>query len=102
MACDCCQRARECRDQGFQYRFFSPTCLWCGARLIQAIGRLPIARDSSVSRRRAVLDDWMQYGHAEQELRELAKASDLPLEPPPSTGSAASGEPERPKRTKRR
>jgi hypothetical protein len=77
MACTHCQQARETAGA---HRFFSPTCLWCGARLIQAIGRLQIAVSQSVERRRKVLADWMAMGHAEQELRTLAKGP-MPVEP---------------------
>lgn len=77
MACLQCQHARE--SAGL-HRFFSPNCLWCGARLIQSIGRLQIAASQSVERRRRVLADWVAMGHAEQELRALAKGP-MPVEP---------------------
>ena len=50
-----------------------PSCIYCGARLIQALGRLPRPKDEIVARRRKVLADWVAHGHSEQELRALAK-----------------------------
>lgn len=97
MACQCCAAARETKGA---HRFFSPNCLWCGARLIKALGGLPIAVSECVARRRAVLADWMAYGHAEQELRALAKAPGIPLEP--EAGPAVATESARPTKTKRR
>ena len=63
-----------------------PSCIYCGARLIQALGRLPRPRDEIVARRRAVLADWVAYGHAEADLRELAKGA-LALAPDADTAS---------------
>lgn len=62
------------------HTLFSPACLHCGARLIQRLGTLPRPRDEITARRRAVLSDWMAYGHSEQELRKLAKGP-VPLAP---------------------
>lgn len=69
MTCAVCNAAREAPA----HRFYCPTCIHCGARLIQSIQRLPRARDEIRDRCRKVLHDWMQYGHDEQELRKLAK-----------------------------
>ena len=88
MACRECYLARE--SAGL-YRLFSPNCLWCGARLIKQLGRLQIAASVCTARRRAVLADWLKYGHSETELRALAKAPELPLEPL-DTGPAVSTE----------
>ena len=57
-----------------------PLCLYCGARLIQRIGRYRIPVSESVERRRTVLADWMAYGHDEAQLRQLAKGP-VPQEP---------------------
>jgi hypothetical protein len=62
------------------HSLFSPACLWCGARLIQRLGALPRTRQEIATRRRAVLTDWMAYGHSEAELRSLAKGA-TPLAP---------------------
>lgn len=81
MTCECCQAARETAGLWNQ---FTPLCLWCGARLIQRIGKLAIAQSESVERRRTVLADWMKAGHPEDELRRLAGLKGLPLAPLPS------------------
>lgn len=81
--CNFCQIAREYPG----HRFFSPSCLWCGARLLQMLGRLPIGETECRDRRRAVLTDWMGYGHSELELRRLYRGP-VPLMPAPNTASA--------------
>lgn len=70
MACTDCQAARETTGL---WRMYNPACLWCGARLIQMIGRLPIAQREATARRKAVLADWVKQGHSEQEIRDLVK-----------------------------
>lgn len=79
--CECCQRAGE----GPAYSLHCPSCLHCGARLIWKIQRLMIPQDERRARCRAVLQDWLQYGHNEMEIRRLAKLDSLPLEPELST-----------------
>lgn len=79
--CECCQRATE----GPAYPMFDPACLWCGARLIWRIQRLQIGRSDASVRCRTVLQDWLQYGHSEMEIRRLAKLSDAPIAPELST-----------------
>lgn len=74
--CQCCHRT----SLGPQYRFHCPTCLWCGARLIQRIQALPVSPEDKRSRCRQVLADWMAHGHSEAQLRALAKGP-LPLQP---------------------
>ena len=69
MTCRNCNAAREAPD----YRMHCPTCIHCGARLIQAIQRLPRPREEIQRRCRAVLNDWVAMGHDEKELRALAK-----------------------------
>lgn len=81
MPCDCCEKARL----GPMYAVHCPSCLHCGARLIWAIQRLPIAREAKIGRCRAVLQDWLQYDHSEAEIRRLAKLEAMPLAPPLST-----------------
>lgn len=78
MSCECCDASRE--TSGL-WPHFTPACLWCGARLIQRIGRMPIPAIAARPRQRAVLDDWVAYGHADAELRRLAKLDELPLAP---------------------
>lgn len=60
---------------------YTPACLYCGARLIQSLGRHRRPREEIADRRRAVLSDWMAHGHSEIELRRLAKLDALPLAP---------------------
>lgn len=48
-------------------------CIYCAARLIQAIGRLPIAQNEAVARRRAVLAAATERGLNEGEIRKLVK-----------------------------
>lgn len=64
------------------YPYFDVKCLHCGARLIQRLGKLPRPRDEITARRRKVLADWVAYGHAEADLRELTKGA-LALAPEP-------------------
>ena len=56
-----------------QHNWFNPACLHCGARMIQHLGRLPIAASEIAQRRRQVLADWTAHGHTEAQLRALAK-----------------------------
>lgn len=67
--CNNCKTAREFPN----HSMFDPACIFCGARLIQRIGKLPIAQSESVLRRRAVLKDWTDWGHSEAKIRALAK-----------------------------
>lgn len=95
--CDCCEMARQWPG----YRMYSPACLYCGARLIQAIGNLSIPDNEVSRRRRAVLVDWVAHGHSEAQIRALAlnAAPALPeIAPPPPAApgpaqSSASGRP---------
>jgi hypothetical protein len=105
MTCDCCHRARLSPA----YPLFCPACLHCGARLIQAVGRLPIGRQEASTRRRKVLADWMAHGHPEQQIRNLADSdvmaiAPLELAPPPlpKTGQVQSTASARPTPAKRR
>lgn len=92
--CSDCNTTREAPG----HALFCPTCIWCGARLIQRIQRLPRPASEIRDRCRQVLADWMAYGHAEQELRKLAKGP-APLAP---TGPAEPLECAPPKKAKRR
>ena len=93
MPCDCCQVAKEFP----QYRWYDPACMWCGARLLRNLGQRPISREEVTQRRQRVLSDWMQYGHAESDLRAWAKRADC-FDP----GPECSSESEPRKTTKRR
>lgn len=82
MTCESCTAAREAPA----HPFYSIKCVYCGARLIWTLGRMHNRRrEEIIERRRAVLADWMAWGHPEQRLRELAKAGRAlePEAPPP-------------------
>lgn len=76
--CVCCMADRECDGLN---RYHTPKCLWCGARLIQKIQRLRRPREEIASRCKAVLTDWVAYGHSEQQIRKLAKERAFAFEP---------------------
>ena len=76
--CKSCQASRETNGL---WNTFDPSCLFCGARLIQKIGRLQLSVTESTARKRAVLADWLALGHSELHIRALAKIKDLALEP---------------------
>ena len=69
MICQNCNTARQHSD----YRMFTPACIYCGARLIQRIGLLPIPASECSERRSKVLADWVAHGHSEKQIRELVK-----------------------------
>ena len=69
--CDCCMADRICAGH---YRHFCPSCVFCGGRLLNRIGRVQALSTEILQRRRAALKVWMDWGHAETELRALAKA----------------------------
>lgn len=75
--CTPCNRARL--DPG--HTMHCPSCLWCGARAIQRLGKMAIPVSDSNRRRRATLAEWVSFGHNESELRRLAKLDALPLAP---------------------
>lgn len=85
MTCNNCETARTFPE----YRMFDPACLYCGARLIQLLGKLPIGVTEVVTRRRQVLADWMAHGHTEADLRRLAKGP-LSLAPTGPAGDTES------------
>lgn len=87
MRCECCDNARV----GPMYAVHSPSCLPCGARLIQNLMRLPIARSEASARARAMLKVWVDWGHSEIEIRRLVKLKEAPLAQPapPAESSGA-------------
>ena len=71
MICSDCQAAKETNGLWPQH---NPTCLHCGARLMQQIEKLYTPTSEQITaRRKVVLADWMAHGHSEQELRALVK-----------------------------
>jgi hypothetical protein len=84
MTCKNCKIAK-----GYNaYPLFCPSCLACGVRLIQLLGQLPIPVSECVSRRRAALAVWVNWGHNEAQIRELVKGPMCigPLHPHTATG----------------
>ena len=76
MNCTDCTATREAPA----WPMHNPTCLYCGATLIQRIGKYSIPISAATERRRAVLDDWVAHGHDEAQIRRLAKGP-LAIEP---------------------
>lgn len=64
MTCDLCTRDRN---------QFDPACLTCGGRYLRDLQGLRIPQDQKRRRLYTVLKDWMAHGHAEDDLRTLAK-----------------------------
>ena len=73
MHCDLCQAIQSGADPALRNQF-NPACLHCGARQIQYIQRvLQIGREAKAQRCREALSRSMEFGHAETEIRRLAK-----------------------------
>lgn len=77
MPCECCAAFRD----NDHFRQGSPSCVFCGARLIQIAQRFPLTKAEKSKRSRALLDDWLSFGHSEEEIRKLAKGGKPALEP---------------------
>lgn len=75
MSCQCCSLAREYPG----HNQFCPSCLYCGARLIQRIRALPISPKRAQERESVVLRDWMLAGHSERQILTLSAGTTLPL-----------------------
>ena len=75
--CDVCQTIRKhYRNDPQAYRQHCPTCIQCGARLIQKLQRLyQLTAEQRRDRCRQALADWVAQGHSEKELRALAKST---------------------------
>lgn len=74
MTCTQCKAISVHQCDPAKKSMFNPACLWCGARQIQYIQRmLVIGRDAKAKECRGVLERWMELGHSETELRNLAK-----------------------------
>ncbi len=73
--CDVCATIRKHYPGDPQaHRMHCPTCIQCGARLIQKLQRLyQLTTEQRRDRCRQALADWMAQGHSEPELRALAK-----------------------------
>ena len=71
MTCANCTVARDFAA----YALYTPACIHCGARLIQHLGLRNISPAECTTRRKAVLADWVAWGHSEAEIRQLVKGS---------------------------
>lgn len=69
------------------YPLFSPACIYCGARIIQLLGTLPIDPIAIRDRRLANLAVWVEFGHSEQTIRQMAKAKEWCIGPASVTAS---------------
>lgn len=67
MTCKDCNNAAV----NVPYRVCNPTCLWCGVRMLQLIGRLNISNADCSRLRRAELAVWLSHGHNEAQIRSL-------------------------------
>ena len=85
MTCQTCQAATE--TNGLCPMYDSPKCIFCTARLIQRIGKLPIAISEATARRRVVLADAVAWGHAELEIRRLVALKVMCVAPVPEKTS---------------
>ena len=63
------------------YARHSLGCVYCGARSIQRIQKFRLPPAVIADRCRASLSAWTSYGHAESEIRRLAKSVELCVEP---------------------
>jgi len=74
----------ECRaaaaTKGLWNRYDSRKCVWCAARLLQAIGRRQAPREVLSKSKTASLRDSVAWGLDEAEIRKLAKGA-MPLAP---------------------
>lgn len=62
--CECCTR---------YITMYDPACLQCGGRYLRAIRALELPTEERQARMRKALADWMAHGHAEADLRALAR-----------------------------
>jgi hypothetical protein len=75
--CFDCNASRICTGK---YRLYSPSCAYCGARLIQQIPAHSGTTAEASQRRKAALLVWTGMGHDEKAIRELV-AGPLAYEP---------------------
>lgn len=77
--CTCCDEARSAPES---YRMFADYCLHCAARRIQYIQRrLPLSPDDKRNRCRKALNQALELGLPEKEIRDMAKLSAWQLAP---------------------
>ena len=64
------------------WRTYDPACIYCGARMIQQLGKLRTPSSAQITeRRRNELAIWVAHGHDEATLRTLAKGKELAYAP---------------------
>lgn len=84
--CDDCARTRN----GPGWNFFNPACIWCGARLVGRLRKLPRRPGEIQARQAKVLEDWASYGHSKDEMLALSH-DECPVSPlPPSDSDSQS------------
>lgn len=97
-----CKPCSIARDHA-AYTLFCPSCIHCGARIIQHLGTMQLPVSDCTRRRKAMLKVWTDYGHSEATIRAMVKGplalEPLP-EPPPGPEKATASEAR--KSTKRR
>lgn len=72
----CATIQKHYRNDPQAYRQHCPTCIQCGARLIQKLQRLyPLTAEQRRDRCREALAQWVAQGHSEQQMRALAKGA---------------------------
>ena len=79
MTCTTCSTSRL--TSGI-WHTYDPSCLYCGARLLQQLGKLRTPTSEQIAqRRRNELEIWVAQGHPEADLRALAKGKELAYAP---------------------
>ena len=77
--CTCCNDARP---DPKSYRFFAEGCLHCAARRIQYLQRtLRLGAEETRARRRKALNQALELGLPEKEIRDMAKLPAWQLAP---------------------
>ena len=86
--CTCCN---EAQPDPASHRFFAEGCLHCAARRIQYIQRrLPLSPDDKRNRCRKALNQALELGLPEKEIRDMAKLSAWQVAPPEAIQQPAS------------
>lgn len=69
--CEDCALASNGRVHPLEWNRFNPACMDCGARMVCCIRRMrSVPEKQRSARMKAVVDDWVKWGHDEQALRE--------------------------------
>jgi hypothetical protein len=62
-----------CEDCSRDLNRFNPACVGCGGRYLRDVKRRRMGQDTKVEWLRSILKTWMDYGHAEADLRALSQ-----------------------------